>query len=316
VTAAGGRGEQPVAPTVNGILNVNKPTGPTSFDIIRLVRKGTGIRKAGHAGTLDPMASGVLLVLLEQAARISEYLMDLPKTYCATVRLGVSTDTYDAEGAPTHEARLVEVTRTDVNAALEAFVGEIEQTPPAYSAIKVKGQPAHRLARRGAAVTLAARPTRIDRIELLRFEPPDVEIDVECGKGTYIRSLAQDLGQALGCGAHLAALVRTRVGPFSVESATDVPDLERAFESGEWRRSLLPIDRGLTHLPAITLHIADEKDIRHGQAVRIDEDRLAVVPLVDGGQYRTYAEDGGLVGIIRYEGETGLWRPHKVFEPA
>ena len=315
MSAAGGRGERPSAPTVNGILNVNKPTGPTSFDIIRLVRKGTGIRKAGHAGTLDPMASGVLLVLLGQAARISEYLMDLPKTYRAVVRLGVSTDTYDAEGAPTHEARLVEVTQTEVDAALETFVGEIEQTPPAYSAIKVNGQTAHRLARKGAAVALAPRPTRIDRIGLLRFEPPDVEIDVGCGKGTYIRSLAHDLGQALGCGAHLAALVRTRVGPFSVESAMDIPGLEHAFESGEWRGSVLSMDCGLTQLPAIKLHIEEEEDIRHGQAVRIGDDRLGFVPLMDGGQYRAYAEDGGLVGIIRYEAEAGLWRPRKVFGP-
>ena len=316
MTAAGGGGERPSAPTVNGILNVNKPTGPTSFDIIRLVRKGTGIRKLGHAGTLDPLASGVLLVLLGQAARLSECIMDLPKTYRATVRLGVATDTYDAEGAPTHQEGVGEVTRTDVDAALETFVGEIEQTPPTYSAIKVKGQSAHRLARRGAAVTLAARLTRIDRIELLRFEPPDVEIDVECGKGTYIRSLAHDLGQALGCGGHLASLVRTRVGPFSVESATDVPDLECAFESGDWRESLLPMDCGLTHLPAITLHIEDENDIRHGRAVRIDDDRLIGVPLADGGQYRAYPEDGVLVGIIRFEADTGLWRPRKIFESA
>ena len=199
--------------------------------------------------------------------------------------------------------------------ALEAFVGEIFQTPPAYSAVKVEGTPAHRLARKGAAVALAARPTRIDRIDLLQFESSDVEIEVECGKGTYIRSLAHDLGQALGCGAHLASLVRTRVGPFSVESATVVPDLERGFESGEWRESLLPMDCGLTQLPAITLHIEDEKDIRHGQAVRIEEDRLAGVPLADGGQYRAYAEDDGLVGIIRYEAGTGVWRPRKVFEP-
>jgi tRNA pseudouridine55 synthase len=316
VTAAGRRGERPAAPTVNGILNVNKATGPTSFDIIRLVRKGTGIRKVGHTGTLDPLASGVLLVLLGQAVRISEYLMELPKTYRATVRLGLSTDTYDAEGAPTHETRVVEVTQADVDAALEAFVGEIQQTPPPYSAIKVKGQPAHRLARKGAAVALAARPTRIDRIELLRFEPPDIEIEVECGKGTYIRSLAHDLGQALGCGAHLGSLVRTRVGPFSVESATAVRELERVFESGDWRESLLPMDCGLMQLPAITLHIEEEQDIRHGQAVHIDDDRLAGVPLADGRQYRACAEDGGIVAIIRYDAEAGVWRPRKVFEPA
>src|SRR4030095_49904 len=135
-----------------GILNVKKPSGPTSFDVIRLVRKGTRVKKAGHAGTLDPMASGVLLVLLGQAVRISEYLMELPKTYRAAVRLGLSTDTYDAEGSPTHDARSVGVAGTDVDAALQTFVGEIEQTPPAYSSIKVKGQPAHRLARKGSSV--------------------------------------------------------------------------------------------------------------------------------------------------------------------
>ena len=309
-------GDHGVRPTVSGILNVDKPTGPTSFDIIRLLRKGTGIRKAGHAGTLDPLASGVLIVLLGQAVRISEYVMDLPKTYRANIRLGVSTDTYDAEGAPTHEPRPVEVSRRIVAEALAAFVGEIEQTPPAYSAVKVQGKPAHRLARKGESMALAARPARIDRIDLLQFESSDVEIEVECGKGTYIRSLAHDLGQALGCGAHLASLVRTRVGPFSIESATVVADLDRGFESGDWVASLLPMDCGLTQLPVITLHIEDEKDIRHGQAVRIDEDRLAGVPLVGGGQYRAYAEDGGLVGIIRYEPETGVWRPRKVFEPA
>jgi tRNA pseudouridine55 synthase len=299
----------------NGILNVDKPSGPTSFDVIRLVRSRARVRKVGHAGTLDPLASGVLLVLLGQAVRVSENLMDLPKTYRATVRLGVSTDTYDAEGAPTDETE-VNVSQSQVKLALLPFVGEIQQTPPAFSAVKVAGRPAHRLARKGAPVALASRRARIDRIELLGFESPDVEIEVECGKGTYIRSLAHDLGQALGCGAHLAALVRTRVGPFSSDSAHSLDHLERDLESGAWGASLLPMDLGLTHLPAITLHIEDEKDIRHGQAVRIDEDRLAGVPLADGGQYRAYAEDGGLVGIIRYAADGGKWRPYKVFGPA
>jgi tRNA pseudouridine55 synthase len=271
------------------------------------------VRKAGHAGTLDPLARGVLLVLLGQAVRISEYVMELPKTYRGVVRLGVATDTYDAEGTPAGPAQAVNVSREDVSRALEAFVGEIEQAPPAYSAVKVRGQPAHRLARKGAAVALAARPARIDRIDLLSFEPPDVEIEVECGKGTYIRSLAHDLGQALGCGGHLASLVRTRVGPFAVDSAVALEGLERAFEAGEWSEFLLPMDCGLTHLTAITLHIEDEKDIRHGQAVRIDEERLVGVPVEDGQVYRAYAEDGGLVAVVRYDGDEGIWRARKVF---
>jgi tRNA pseudouridine55 synthase len=261
------------------------------------------------------MATGVLLVLLGDGVRISEYVMDLPKTYRATMRLGVSTDTYDAEGTPTGEEP-VHVSHTEVERAVDAFVGEIEQVPPAFSAVKVGGQPAHRLARKGVPVALAARRARIDRIRLLRFEPPILEIEVECGKGTYIRSLAHDLGQSLGCGAHLTALERTRVGAFTVASARTLEELERGFAVGEWEEMLLPTDCGLTHLPAITLHIEDEKDIRHGQSVRIDDDRLVGVPLMDGGEYRAYAEDGGLVGIIRFQTQTGLWRPRKVFEPA
>ena len=297
----------------NGILNVNKPSGPTSFDIIRLARKKTGVKKAGHAGTLDPMASGVLLVLLGQAVRISEYLMALPKTYRAAIRLGFATETYDAEGEPLVEERPVDVTKEQVEGALQGFVGDIEQTPPAYSAVKVGGQPAYRLARRGAAVALKPRFARVHAIRLLAFEPPCLEVEVECGKGTYIRSLAHDLGQALGCGGHLAELERTRVGPFSIKSAVSLPELERAFEDGQWRDLLLPLDCGLAELPAITLHIEDEKDIRHGQAVRIDEERLTSAVVEDGRPHRAYAEDGGLVAIVAYEIATGLWRPRKVF---
>jgi len=300
-------------PIVSGVLNVNKPAGPTSFDIVRLVRKGTGAKKAGHAGTLDPMASGVLLVLLGQAVRISEYLMDLPKTYRATVRLGFATETYDAEGNPTGPERAVEVMRGEVESALQVFAGEIEQTPPAYSAVKVEGQPAYRLARKGAAVALRSRLARIYAIRLLEFESPEVVIEVECGKGTYIRSLAHDLGQALGCGGHLVALDRTRVGQFSVDSAVAPTELVGAFETGDWREMVLPLDCGLTELPAITLHIEDEKDIRHGQAVRIDEERLTRAAVEDGRLHRAYAEDGGLVAVVVYEGATGLWRPRKVF---
>jgi tRNA pseudouridine55 synthase len=309
----GAQNDKPLVPGVSGIVSVNKPAGPTSFDVIRVVRRGTGVRKVGHAGTLDPAASGVLLVLLGQAVRVSEYLMDLPKTYRATVRLGVATDTYDAEGTPTQVTETVDVSRGEVERTLASFVGEIEQTPPAFSAVKVQGQPAYRLARKCTAVALRPRPARIDRIDLLRFEPPDVEIEVECGKGTYIRSLAHDFGLALGCGGHLASLVRTRVGPFAVESAVSAGELDAAFASGEWRELVLPMDCGLTHMPAITLHIEDEKDLRHGQPVRIDEERLAGVAVEDGRPYRAYAEDGGLVGIIRHDAAAGVWRPWKVF---
>jgi tRNA pseudouridine55 synthase len=153
------------------------------------------------------------------------------------------------------------------------------------------------------------------RIETLRFEPPDLEIEVECGKGTYIRSLAQDLGEQLGCGAHLSALSRTAIGPFRIGDAVGMEELERAFETGRWEGHLLPLDYGLLHLPAVTLHIEDEKDIRHGQSVALDADRIeGIGPIADGMQARAYAEDGSLVAIIRYDSAAKIWRPRKVFE--
>ena len=300
--------------TISGILNVNKEIGATSFQVVRFVRKRSGVRRVGHAGTLDPAATGVLLVCLGQATRISEYLMDLPKTYHATIRLGASTTTYDAEGEVTATGDASAVTDAMVREALADFVGDISQTPPAYSAVKVGGQPAYRMARKGQDVALKARPARVYSIDVLRYEPPDLEIMVECGKGTYIRSVAHDLGQALGCGAHLAALCRTRVGPFSVEDAMTREDLEAAFENGTWAECLLPMDYGLLHLPAITLHIEDEKDLRHGQALRIDEDRLQNAgPASAGLVCRAYAEDGSLVGIIVFDVASGMWKPRKVF---
>jgi tRNA pseudouridine55 synthase len=298
----------------SGILNVNKPSGPTSFQIVGLVRRRSGVGRVGHAGTLDPIAEGVLLVLIGQAVRVSEYLLDLPKTYRATLRLGVSTTTYDSEGETVRERDCTGVSQEDFERALTAFAGDIMQAPPAYSAVKVAGERAYRRARRGEDVAPSPRRTHIHRIDLLRFEPPEAEIVVECGRGTYIRSLANDIGEALGCGAHLSALTRTAVGPFTLEDAVELAELEEAFERGDWLERLLPLDYGLLHLPAVTLHIEDEKDIRHGQSVRIDEDRTAnLPPIADAMQCRAYAETGGLVAIIRYDAATATWRPRKVF---
>jgi tRNA pseudouridine55 synthase len=260
------------------------------------------------------MASGVLLVLLGQAVRVSEYLLDLPKTYNATVRLGTATTTYDALGEVVHERPFEGISRSDIEEGLREFAGEIMQAPPAYSAVKVGGERAYRLARRGEQVTPSPRRARIHRIDLLRFEPPEVDLEVECGRGTYIRSLAHDLGEALGCGAHLAGLTRTRIGPFGIEGAVETRELEEALQRGEREERLLPLDYGLLHLPAITLHIEDEKDIRHGQSVALDEDRTqALDSFVDGAVARAYAEDGSLVAIIRYDVQRGMWRPRKVF---
>jgi tRNA pseudouridine55 synthase len=292
----------------SGILPVNKPAGKTSFDVVRYVRHATGERRVGHAGTLDPAATGVLLILLGQATRITEYLMDMPKVYRATVRLGVETTTYDAEGDVVSTAP-VDVSEERLREALSGFVGAIMQVPPAHSAVKIDGERAYNRARRGESPEMKARPARIDSIDLLRFASPDAEIVVECGRGTYIRSLAHDLGEQLACGGHLTALERTRVGPFAVEGCADEETLASAFEAGTWPDLVQPMDCGLLALPAITLNIEDEKDLRHGQAIDIGENEHAA----DGVEARAYAEDGSLIGIIRYDASTAMWRPRKTF---
>lgn len=305
-----------MALAASGILNVNKDPGLTSFQVVALVRRGSGHRRVGHAGTLDPAATGVLLVCLGQAVRVSEYLMAMPKVYRARVVLGTATDTYDAEGAVTMQSPVSGLTREVVEEALRGFVGEVQQAPPPFSAVKVGGEPAYRLARRGRGVRPAPRTVRIGRIQVLAFEPPLVEIEVECGRGTYIRSLAHDLGQVLGCGAHLGTLVRTRIGPFGIDDSLSCAELRRALADGTWRQHLVPLDRALIGLPAVTLEMAEEQDVRHGQPVRISGSRLAPAPGSSmAKECRAYAEDGGLVAILAYDPVAGLWRPRKVFAP-
>ncbi len=204
---------------MSGFIIVNKPTGATSFSMVSLVRRLTGVRRVGHAGTLDPLASGVLPVAVGHATRFIEYLDDELKTYRARVRFGIETDTYDAEGEVTAESDPSGVTAERIVAALVAFTGDIEQTPPRYSALKVAGKPLYRYAREGADVVVASRVVHVHAVVLESYADGVARIEVRCGKGTYIRSIAHDLGRALGCGAHLAALERTSTGGFDIGDA-------------------------------------------------------------------------------------------------
>jgi len=245
---------------------------------------------------------------------VSEYLMELPKTYRGTVRLGVATDTFDADGEPVFEGDAGSVDETAIRAALAALAEQEEQTPPAYSALKVGGTPAHRLARAGRPVNLRPRKTSIERIDLLSFRPPLVEIEVRCGKGTYIRTLADDLGRRLGCGGHLAALRRTAVGPFDVDEAVSLERLEAAFADGAWQELMLPLDYGLGHIPAAYLEMEAEKDVRHGCPLPGESPAFQRLQGAEEGQRcRAYGEDGSFVGILHYDAGARLWRPQKVF---
>ncbi len=296
---------------LSGILNVDKPSGMTSHDVVEAVRRLAGQRKVGHAGTLDPLATGVLLICLGQATRVAEYLLAGRKRYRATIILGTATDTYDAEGQVTHSGGRIDFRQEEIEAVLASFVGPIQQVPPLYSALKRDGQALHRLARRGEAVTLEPRPVEIDEIVLLDWTPPAIICEVACSPGTYIRSLAHDLGQRLGSWAHLAALVRLRSGRFTLEEAVSLERLEEAFQHGQEGDYLLPMDEALLDWPAMVLGGEEAQRISQGQAV------MGRPPAEDKGTAlcRAYSSDGDFLAILAFQPETGMWQPKKVFGP-
>jgi len=299
----------------DGILNLDKPRGPTSHDVVCRVRALTGVRRVGHAGTLDPLATGVLLVCIGQATRVSEYLMGGQKAYRARVRLGVATDTYDAEGQVVAEAD-VTASREQVEAALALLRGPIVQVPPAYSAIKHEGAPLHRLARRGVAaeqiLRSKARQVEIVRLELTAWEPPDCTLETTCSPGTYVRSLVHDLGQALGCGAHLSGLTRLASGRFRLEDAVTLEELAQAAD--RWPDLLHPMDSALLHFPALYLNTDAAKRICSGQAVAMWEYEIESAESGHGpGLARAYGPDGAFLALASYDPDADVWRPRKVF---
>ncbi|HUT16341.1 MAG TPA: tRNA pseudouridine(55) synthase TruB [Anaerolineae bacterium] len=293
---------------LHGILNINKPPGITSHDVVSRVRRITGQRRVGHAGTLDPLATGVLVLCLGEATRIIEYLMTDDKVYRARIRLGISTDTYDAEGQITHQTDPDHISRAQVEQGLVAFVGMLQQTPPMYSAIKHKGTPLYRLARRGQVVHRQARTVHVSALELLEWAPAELEIRVRCSKGTYIRSLAHDLGQDLGCGAHLVGLIREASGGFILERSITLDELAEAFAGGEGPGLLQPLDMALQALPAVTVDGAAARKIGFGQRVQLLE-------APGTSMCRVYATDGRLLALLKHDSD-GYWQPRKVFHAA
>lgn len=250
---------------IAGLLLVDKPEGPSSHDVVSAARKILGVRRVGHTGTLDPFASGLLLLCVGWVTRLAEYLSALPKTYRGVIRLGVSTDTDDRTGSVIDSSRVWRgLDRQRVQTALEEQVGVIEQVPPAYSAKKVAGRRAYAVAREGRAPRLAARKVAIHRATVSDFAPPDVSIELECSSGTYVRAVARDLGTRLGVGAHLAVLRRLRVGPFGVEDAVDLGAASRREEVIE---RLLPPEAAVGHLERVELDRASVGDLVHGRPV-------------------------------------------------
>lgn len=250
-----------------GVLVVDKPSGWTSHDVVARLRALLGIKRVGHTGSLDPLATGVLVICLGKATRIIPYLDEHQKEYVAEIRLGASTDTYDAEGRQVRRYEGPAVARGDVDAACERFVGEIQQIPPMFSAVKVGGQPLYRLARKGQTIERAPRKVTVFELTVLEYAFPRLLVRVLCSKGTYVRSLAYDLGERLGCGGYLAALRRLRSGRFRIGGALTLERIAEAAEAGALAEVVVPTHEALDHYAACCLADEDVGRFRCGVAV-------------------------------------------------
>ena len=283
---------------VHGILLLDKPAGMTSNRALQAVKRLFQARKAGHTGSLDPMATGLLPICLGEATKVSAFLLDADKHYRFTVRLGERTDSGDADGAVLETRGCAGIDRAAIEAALEPLRGEIEQVPPMHSAVKRGGRPLYEYARRGESVAREPRRTRIHRLELVGFDGRDVELVVHCAKGTYVRTLAEDLGEALGCGGHIVALRRTGAGPFVDPGMVTLDALEEraAAEGPEGLDALLqPIDAALAEWPRLEVSREVADFLRQGQAVQVPR-----APA--GGVLRLYErEGGGFIGMGRIQ---------------
>ncbi len=292
----------------DGLLPVDKPVGPTSHDVVAWCRRALSTRKIGHTGTLDPFASGLLLLCVGSATRLAEYITALDKTYEAIVHLGVSTDTHDCQGTVVAESDLWRsVTEDEVEAAMCDLRGAIEQVPPQFSAKKVDGEVMHRRARRGEYVDLPPVSVTVHELTLASFDPPELGLVVKCSSGTYVRGLARDMGEALGVGGHLTALRRTAVGAFTTDRALPGADLQGGVSPERVEEFwILPAD-ALTHLEAVDVSVDDARQLAMGQWLETEAAIPEGVPIA-------VRESGRLIAVAVVE--DGRLRPRKVFEGA
>jgi tRNA pseudouridine55 synthase len=291
---------------VKGLLNINKPAGLTSRAVVDRVARLVGRSKVGHAGTLDPLASGVLVICLGSATRLVEHVQHMTKTYRAIVRLGARSDTLDADGRIEAVADPGVPSGLQVEQAVASQVGQILQVPPEYSALRVQGRRAYDLARSGRAVTLEPRRVRVDRIETVSYDWPRLELVIDCGAGTYIRSIARDVGEKLGCGGLIESLVRTRIGHFTIETSVD----PLCLTCDELAAHLKPLREAVADLPALTLHIEEQhRAVAQGRTFAAASLAPQVVPK---GEVALVAADGRLLAVAQSDTSAGTLHPFKV----
>ena len=297
---------------IHGILNIYKEKGYTSHDVVAKLRGITGQRKIGHTGTLDPEAEGVLPVCLGRATKVCDLLTDRDKTYEAVLLLGIRTDTQDVTGTVTDRGDIQGITREMVEQAARKYVGEYDQIPPMYSALKVNGKKLYELAREGKTIERKARRVRIYELEILEEALPRVRLRVRCSKGTYIRTLCDDIGADLGCYGCMEALLRTSVGPFALEEACRLEEVESAVKAGELGKMLCPIDRLFAEYPAVQVKKGWEKLAYNGNGLKrsmTDGDRETR----DGACVRIYDAGGNFLALYRYHREAEEYTTVKMF---
>jgi tRNA pseudouridine55 synthase len=290
---------------LSGVVVVDKPSGPTSFDVVRRVKGLFKTKRCGHTGTLDPTATGVLPICIGDATKVATFVSEGEKEYDAVVRFGVVTDTQDAAGRVLETRELGDLAEEKVRAELSTFVGLVEQTPPMYSARKVDGKRLYELARAGEEVEREARQIHIDEARLTFFRPPDAGVFVRCSKGTYLRTLAHDLGQRLGCGAHLRELKRVRVGPFGLEDSVGLDTLMAAAKEGResLERYLLPVSRALDELAELQLDVTIARRVAHGHAPGpADLSRLRAPPFPRGRKVRLVDPESRVLAVAESDG--------------
>ena len=297
-------------PQIDGMLNVDKPAGITSMDVLRRIKRASGQKRVGHGGTLDPFATGVIPVCFGQATRMMEYLIDGTRVYRAKIELGVETDTYDSEGTVTRRADASGIARRDLEAAVDNFKGNIEQVPPMYSALKRNGKRLYELARAGIEVEREPRKVEVSDIDFKDWSPPVLDLEVHCGRGFYVRSLAYDLGRLLGCGGHLKSLIRLRSGPFDISDALTLDQAEQCFEDGSWRDRMHPPDMAVDSLRALIVGRQAEENIGHGRplpaSMRMPESR-------SNERCRVYSLDGRFLAMMSFNSSTREWQSNRVF---
>lgn len=289
---------------MNIIINLNKDRGITSHEAVTKIKRLFKVRKAGHAGTLDPLATGVLIVCLNEATKITSYLSELDKEYLAVMKLGESTDTFDSEGKIIKSITDFTLSTIEVKRVIDMFVGDIEQTPPMFSAIKMKGEPLYKLARKGISADIKPRKVHISKIDILCLEQPFLSINVSCSKGTYIRSLCNDIGNALGVGAHLTSLTRTKIGDFKIENSAKMEELPQKI------KSIYSIDNALSHLPEVKLFDEEFHRVKNGNPVRDDSVSITGT-ITDSKVIRLKDSEGIIFGLGKISG--GWIKPQRLF---